>query len=178
MKERDEKEQIKMFITVVGESKASVETNRLAYEVGYLIAKAGATLVCGGLHGVMEAAAKGTKDASGITIGILPGSKREEANKYIDFPIVTGLGYARNKLVVKTGQVVIAIGGSYGTLSEIGFALGYGIPVIGIKTWELRRNGKPDKGIIYVKTPKEAVDLAISLIKKKKGRVKEREYKT
>ncbi|MCX5725686.1 MAG: TIGR00725 family protein [Candidatus Saganbacteria bacterium] len=167
-----------MFITVVGESRASEKTYKIAMEVGRLVARSGATLVCGGLLGVMEAAAKGAKSAGGVTVGIIPGSRREEANKYIDIPIVTGLGYARNKLVVKTGQVVIAVGGSYGTLSEISFALGYGIPVIGIKTWELRKNGKIDKGIIVVDSAKEAVDLAVKLVKKKKSKVKEKEYKT
>lgn len=155
------------FISVIGESEASPEILQLAEEVGRLIAEAGCVLVCGGLKGVMEAAAKGAKSAGGLTVGILPGSKREEANPYIDIPIVTGLGYARNKLVVKTGQVVIAIGGKYGTLSEIGFALGYGIPVIGLKTWQLiRGDGKVDKEIIYVNTPKEAVDLALEIIAK------------
>jgi len=157
----------KKFITVIGESEASKSTYRLAEEVGKLIAKSGAVLVCGGLKGVMEAAAKGAKSQGGSTVGILPGSRREEANKYIDVPIVTGLGYARNKLVVKSGQVVIAIGGKYGTLSEIGFALGYGMPVVGLKTWELiRGDGKVDQGIVYVRTAKEAVDIALKLIKK------------
>lgn len=166
------------FISVIGESDASLEILKLAEEVGKLIAKAGCALVCGGLKGVMEAAAKGAKSAGGLTIGILPGSKREEANPYIDVPIITGLGYARNKLVVKTGQVIIAIGGKYGTLSEIGFALGYGIPVIGLKTWKLvSGSGKADKGITYVNSPKEAVDLALQIIvKKEKPRPKTREH--
>ena len=166
----------KIFISVVGESNSSPGAYKLAEEVGRLIAKAGAILVCGGLKGVMEAAAKGAKSAGGLTIGILPGSKHEEANPYIDIPIVTGLGYARNKIVVKTGQVIIAIGGKYGTLSEIGFALGYGIPVVGLKTWELiRGDGKVDQGIVYVRTPKEAVETAFKLIKKVyKPRTKER----
>ena len=156
-----------IIISVIGESYASPENYKMAGEVGQRIAQAGAILVCGGLKGVMEAAAKGAKSKGGLTIGILPGSSREEANPYIDIPIVTGLGYARNKLVVKTGQVVIAIGGKYGTLSEIGFALGYGIPVIGLKTWELiRGTGKVDQGIIYASDPKEAVETALKLIKK------------
>lgn len=166
------------FISVVGESEASKEIYLLAEEVGRLIAKARAVLVCGGLKGVMEAAAKGAKSEGGQTVGILPGSKREEANPFIDIPVVTGLGYARNKLVVKTGQVVIAIGGKYGTLSEISFALGYGIPVIGLKTWELiRGSGKVDRGIIYVRTPEEAVQTAFKLIKKKNKPRIEEEYK-
>jgi uncharacterized protein (TIGR00725 family) len=165
-----------IFITVIGESDASKKTHKLAQEVGRLIARAGATLVCGGLKGVMVAAAKGARSAGGTTIGILPGSKREEANPYIDIPIVTGLGYARNKIVVKTGQVVIAIGGRYGTLSEIGFALGYGIPVVGLNTWDLiRGNGKVDQGIVYARTAQEAVKTAFKLIKKTyKPRTKER----
>ena len=157
----------RIFITVIGESKASAANYRLAEEVGKLIAQSGATLVCGGLKGVMEAAAKGAHQAGGLVVGILPGSRRSDANPYIDIPVVTGLGYARNKIVVKSGQVVIAVGGHYGTLSEIGFALGYGIPVIGLKTWEMiSGDGKLDKGINYVKTPKEAVDLAVKLIAK------------
>ncbi|MEE8638541.1 MAG: TIGR00725 family protein [Candidatus Margulisiibacteriota bacterium] len=166
----------KIFISVVGESNSSPGAYKLAEEVGRLIAKAGAILVCGGLKGVMEAAAKGAKSAGGLTVGILPGSKHDEANPYIDISIVTGLGYARNKIVVKTGQVIIAIGGKYGTLSEIGFALGYGIPVVGLKTWELiRGDGKVDQGIVNVRTPKEAVQTAFKLIKKTyKPRTKER----
>jgi len=166
----------KIFISVVGESNSSPKIYKLAEEVGKLIARTGAVLVCGGLRGVMEAAAKGAKSAGGMTIGILPGSKREEANPYIDIPIVTGLGYARNKIVVKTGQVIIAIGGKYGTLSEIGFALGYGIPVVGLETWELvRGDGKVDQGIVYVRTPEEAVQTAFKLIRKVyKPRTKER----
>ena len=166
----------KIFISVVGESNSSPEAYKLAEEVGRLIARAGAVLVCGGLRGVMEAAAKGAKSVGGLTVGILPGSKREEANPYIDIPIITGLGYARNKIVVKTGQAIIAIGGKYGTLSEIGFALGYGIPVVGLKTWELiRGDGKVDQGIVYVRTPEEAVQTAFKLIRKTyKPRTKER----
>ncbi len=157
-----------IFIGVIGESKTSLKTYKLANQVGREVTKAGAVLVCGGLKGVMEAAAKGAKSAGGMTLGILPGSKREEANPYIDVPIITGMGYARNKVVVKTAQVIIAVGGSYGTLSEIAFALGYGIPVIGLGTWELRKQGRKDTGIIEAKSPKDAVRLALSFIKKQK----------
>lgn len=166
----------RIFISVIGESAATPKIYKIAEEVGKLIARAGAVLVCGGLRGVMEAAAKGAKSEGGLTVGILPGSRRDEANPHIDIPIVTGLGYARNKLVVKSGQAVIALGGRYGTLSEIAFALGYGTPVVGLKTWELiRGDGKVDKGIIYVRTPDEAVQTALQLIKKvHKPRTKER----
>jgi uncharacterized protein (TIGR00725 family) len=169
----------KIFISVVGESHASPEIAKLAEEVGVEIAKAGATLVCGGLKGVMESASKGAKSAGGTTIGILPGSKREEANSYIDYPIITGLGYARNKLVIKTGHVVIAIGGYYGTLSEIAFALGYEIPVVGLNTWQfIHHNGQMDQKVHRVNTPKEAVSLAMKLAKEAKPPEEAREFRT
>jgi len=158
-----------IFIGVIGESRTSPETSKLAEQVGKEIAKAGAVLVCGGLKGVMEKAAKGAKSAAGVTIGVLPGSRREEANPYIDIPVITGMGYARNKIVVKTAQAIIAVGGSYGTLTEIGFALSYGIPVIGLKTWELIKQGRKDTAIMEAKSPKDAVRLALSLIKKQKN---------
>ena len=101
-------------------------------------------------------------------MGILPSGNRSEANKYVDIPIPTGLGYARNKIVVKSGQSVIAIGGSYGTLCEIGFALGYKTPVIGINTWQIQRKGHKTAPIIYVKTPEKAVAMAIRQAKKHK----------
>jgi uncharacterized protein (TIGR00725 family) len=159
----------KIMITVIGESHASPEIAKLAEEVGVEIAKAGAVLVCGGLKGVMESAAKGAKSAGGTTIGILPGSKREDANPYIDYPILTGIGYARNKLVIKTGHAVIAVGGSYGTLSELGFALGYKVPVVGLNTWQMiHHDGQMDKEIHRVNTAKEAVALALKLARESK----------
>jgi uncharacterized protein (TIGR00725 family) len=170
---------MKHFIAVIGGHNPSKEAYRLAEEVGQRIAQAGAVLVCGGLKGVMEASCKGAKKAGGLTVGILPGSRREDANSYVDIPVVTGIGYARNKLVVKSGQVVIAIDGSHGTLSEIAFALGYDIPVIGLKTWEFSVNGRKDKKTLYVKTPKEAVDLAMKIIKKGLPRVQQsREFRS
>ncbi|HTY12691.1 MAG TPA: TIGR00725 family protein [Candidatus Omnitrophota bacterium] len=169
----------KTFITVIGESHASTEISKMAEEVGAEIARAGAVLVCGGLKGVMESAAKGAKSASGTTIGIIPGSKRDEANQYIDYPIVTGIGYARNKLVIKSGQAVIAIGGSYGTLSEIAFALGYEIPVIGLNTWQfIHHNGQMDQKVHRVNSPKEAVSLALKLAKEARRTEEAREYQT
>jgi uncharacterized protein (TIGR00725 family) len=151
----------------------------LAEEVGALIAKNGAILMCGALKGVMEAACKGAKSMGGLTVGILPGSKRSDANRWVDIPVVTGVGYARNKYVVKSGEVCIAIGGHYGTLSEIAFALGYNIPVIGLNTWSFSRRGKADKGVKMVKTPQEAVALAMKIIKKGEPKVRNlREYET
>lgn len=150
---------------MVGEGKATDSSYKIAEEVGKRVAQAGAILICGGLSGVMEAAAKGAKSAGGITVGILPGDSRKQANKYIDIPIVTGMGFARNVAVVKSGQVVIAVGGQYGTLSEIAHALSMNIPVIGIGTWQLRKNAKVDKRIIVAKNAKEAVRLALKIIK-------------
>ena len=133
--------------------------------MGREIARRGAALVCGGMEGVMEAACKGASEAGGLTIGILPGDSRRDANPYVQIPIVTGIGYARNVAVVKTAQAVIAIDGSYGTLTEIGYALQSGIPVIGLKTWSLSMDGRADNKIIPADNPKEAVDKAIALIK-------------
>jgi uncharacterized protein (TIGR00725 family) len=114
----------------------------------------------------MEAACRGATEAGGLTIGILPGDNRREANPYVQIPIMTGIGYARNVVVVKSAQVIIAIDGSYGTLTEIGYALQAGIPVIGLGTWSLAINGKADNSINIVKTAKEAVDMAMEVIKK------------
>lgn len=153
-----------IFISVIGASQASASELRLAEAVGQEIARAGATLVCGGMGGVMEAACKGAKAEGGSTIGILPGEHRTSANKYIDIPIVTGIGHARNMAVVKSGQAVIAVGGSCGTLSEIGYALNAGLPVIGLETWTISRKGKDKCPIISVETAAEAVKLAIESI--------------
>ena len=154
----------KKLIAVIGGSDVSPQIARLAEEVGREIARRGATLVCGGLGGVMEAACKGASEEGGLTIGILPGENRREANPYVQIPIVTGIGYARNAAVVKTAQAVIAIDGSYGTLTEIGYALQSGIPIIGLKTWSLSIDGKADNNIIIAKSPKEAVEKAMALI--------------
>ena len=157
-------EKKKKFIAVIGGEKPSSEEARLAEEVGRELARRGAILVCGGLGGVMEAACRGASSEGGVTIGILPGDNREAANPYIQIPIVTGMGYARNAIVVKSAQAIIAIDGSYGTLSEIGHALQNNIPVIGLNTWSLSRNETPDNSIILAKDPTEAVDKTLSLI--------------
>ncbi len=153
----------KKFIAVIGGSACSKEEAELAETVGRKLAKQGAILVCGGLSGVMEAACKGASAEGGITIGILPGDSRQSANRHVQIPIVTGMGYARNAVVVKSAQAVIAIGGSYGTLSEISHALQSDIPVIGLNTWALSRNARPDNSIIPVQNPTEAVDKALNL---------------
>jgi len=154
-----------MIIGVIGAGFCSAEIAALAEEVGREIARRGAVLVCGGLGGVMEAACRGAKAEGGLTIGILPGTNRHEANPYVDIPIVTGLGEARNVIVVRTAQAVIAVAGEYGTLSEIAYALKFGIPVIGLRTWQLFQGGKERRDIVVASNPKEAVEKAIALAK-------------
>ena len=153
----------KRFIAVIGGKQPSPQEAELAEEVGRKLAIKGAILVCGGLGGVMEAACQGAQSEGGVTIGILPGESRQAANPYVQIPIVTGIGYARNLAVVKSAQAVIAIGGSYGTLSEISHALQSGIPVIGLNTWSLFRNGQQDNSIILAQNPTEAVNKALNL---------------
>ena len=109
----------------------------------------------------MEAVCRGAKSAGGTTIGILPGNDPGDANQWVDIPICTGLGFARNVIVVKSGRSVIAVGGAFGTLSEIGHALGDSIPVIGLKTWEMSRNSQSDESIVAAHDPGDAVSKAV-----------------
>jgi uncharacterized protein (TIGR00725 family) len=150
-----------VVIAVIGEGDPGPEIVALAEAVGVEITSAGAVLVCGGLGGVMEAACRGAHKQGGVTIGILPGLRPGDANPYVTYPIPTGLGHARNILVVRAAQAMIAIGGKYGTLSEIAFAKIEGVPVIGLHTWELRREGVSDDAILRATDPKEAVTLAL-----------------
>lgn len=158
-----------MIIAVIGDSSCSPEEAKLAEAVGEQLAERGATVICGGLGGVMEAVCHGSKSKGGLTVGVLPGEDSSMANPYVDIPIVTGVGYARNMAVVKSAGAVIAIGGNYGTLSEIAYALKRDIPVIGLNTWSLSRNGQEDGSIIRVHSAAEAVDKAISLAKSRVG---------
>lgn len=154
----------KKFVAIIGGSQCTAQEARLAREVGNELAKRGAILVCGGLGGIMEAACQGASLEGGVTIGILPGGNRQAANPYVQIPIVTNLGEARNVVIVKSAQAVIAVGGGYGTLSEIGHALRNGLPVVGLNTWQLSRNDRPDNTIIPAQNPIEAVETALSLI--------------
>lgn len=144
-----------MNITVIGGSRCSKKDYKIARETGMLIAQEGWTLICGGRTGIMEAACRGAKERNGLTVGILPSIDGKEGNKYLDVKIPTGLGYARNVLVVRASDIIIAISGKYGTLSEIAFAFNEDRKVIGINTWKI-------KGVVQVKTPQQA----ISYIKK------------
>jgi len=156
-----------MVIAVIGDSSCPLEEAKVAEIVGEILAQRGATVICGGLGGVMEAVCRGAKSKGGLTIGVLPGENPSMANPWVSIPIATGIGYARNMAVVKSAQAVIAIGGNYGTLSELAYALKSNIPVIGLNTWLLSRNGQEDTPIIRVNSAREAVDKAISLAKKK-----------
>jgi uncharacterized protein (TIGR00725 family) len=143
----------KVRIGVIGGASPEDKWRQMAFEVGTHIAKNNAVLVCGGLGGVMEAAAKGAKQAGGLTLGILPGASRHDANPYIDIAIATGLGYTRNSLVAMNADVLIAVDGQYGTLSEIAYGIIYGKKIIGIGTWAIQ-------GVQVVSSAEEAVYLA------------------
>ena len=145
------------IIGVIGGSHCSPEIYNLAIEVGERIAASGNMLICGGLSGVMEAACKGAKNKKGLTIGVLPGKLKSEANHWVDIPIVTGMGVARNVIIVRSSDSIIAIDGSHGTLSELAIASNLDVPIVGLRTWEV------DLPIKKVNTPKEAVELAIKL---------------
>jgi uncharacterized protein (TIGR00725 family) len=140
----------------------SDEESKLAYEVGKEIAIRGAILVCGGLSGSMESACRGAKDNGGLTIGILPTYEKDTANKFVDIAIPTGLGNARNNLVVASGDVVIGVGGSWGTLSEIAIAMKMGKKVVVLNGWKASTSGIPDPGFPQAKTASEAVSMVLS----------------
>ena len=151
-----------LIIAVIGGGDPPPRAVKLAEEVGRQLALRDVVVVCGGLRGVMEAVCRGAKSAGGTTIGILPGNEPMSANNFIDYPIMTGLGYARNVIVVKTGRAAIAIDGAYGTLSEIGHALGDGIPVIGLETWQLPQRDDLPLQVVHADSPTDAVEKAIA----------------
>lgn len=150
------------LVAVIGGSSPTVGEASLAEDVGRRLAEDGVVLVCGGRGGVMEAACRGAKGAGGTTIGILPGSDKSEANPYVDIPIVTGIGEARNAVIARTADVAIAVGGSYGTLSEIAFLLRLGKPVVGLRTWTLEREGHPPSPVEGVESVETAVRQALA----------------
>ncbi len=153
-----------MYIAVVGAGQCDKEATDLAYRVGQLIAQNKAILVCGGLGGVMDAAARGAKEAGGVAVGILPGVNRDGASKNLHIAIPTGMGEARNAIIARCADAVIAVCGEFGTLSEIGLALKMGKPVIGLNTWHLSRDGREDQTIKQANTPEEAVNLAVNTV--------------
>jgi len=151
------------YVGVVGGGEAGADALDAAQEVGRHLAQRGAVVLCGGLGGVMEAACRGAKMEGGTTVGILPSDNRHHANEYVDVAIATGMGEARNALVVRAADVLIAIDGEFGTLSEIALALRTGTPVVGIDTWELSMAGQVVDAILRVHDPVAAVEAALAL---------------
>ena len=161
-----------MIIAVIGGEEASPEVARLAEEVGQELARRGCTVVCGGGDGVMEAVCRGARAEGGHTIGILPGHNADESppNQYVEFPIFSGLGYARNSMVALSGQAVIAIDGAYGTLSEIAYALIHDRPLIGLDTWHFAYPGHDAERLIRADSPRDAVEKAIAAAERQSRR--------
>lgn len=153
-----------LLVAVIGAARCSSAEAKAAETVGRVLAEGGATVVCGGRGGVMEAACRGARSAGGLTVGILPGDDSSAANPYVEVVIATGLGEARNAIVARTARAVVAIGGRYGTLSEIAFALKQGLPVVGVNTWKLATpGGDPLLPIVHVDDPVEAARRALAL---------------
>jgi hypothetical protein len=150
-----------LHIGVVGEGVCSARIARDAERVGGAIARAGAVLLCGGLGGVMEAAARGAAQAGGVVVGLLPGFRRADANRWVTIPIVTGMDQARNVVLVRSCDAVVAVGGMYGTLSEIALALKLGIPVVGLRTWRLRQPEGRRVSLLTAASPEDAVAQAV-----------------
>jgi uncharacterized protein (TIGR00725 family) len=151
------------YVAVSGGGDADAATCRLAEDLGRELARRGAVVVTGGLGGAMEAACRGAKSAGGATLGILPSDDRADANAWVDVAVPTGLGEGRNALVVRAADVVVAVAGGFGTLSEIALALRLGRPVVGLGTWELARDGRPEPAIVVAATAVEAAEAAVAL---------------
>ena len=151
------------YVAVAGSGDVDSAVSALAEEVGRNLGERGAVVVCGGLGGVMEAACRGAKAAGGTTVGILPGHDRGEANPFVDVAVPTGMGEARNALLVRASDALVAVAGEFGTLSEIAFALRLGKPVVGLSTWELSRGGAAVDVIVRVDTAEAAAEEAIRL---------------
>ena len=149
------------YVAVVGSSEADSQLTEAAEEVGRLLARRGARLITGGLGGVMEAACRGARAEGGLTIGILPGTNRSHGNAHLDVALPTGMGEMRNTLIIRAADVVIAIGGEFGTLSEIAFALRTEVPVVGLDTWELAKKGGRVEAFPVVESPADAVEVAL-----------------
>lgn len=157
-------------IAVIGERQTSSPLAEVAETIGREIARRGGVLICGGMGGVMEAASRGAADAGGVVVGIIPTDAAEDANPFVTIPLPTGLGEGRNILVVRGAEAVIAIGGGYGTLSELGHALKIGVPIIGVETWEVSRIGLPPAPIRRTRDPREAVTWAWQAAMARRGK--------
>jgi uncharacterized protein (TIGR00725 family) len=153
-------------VAVIGSSGGGSELEEAAKHVGTGLAEAGLVVVCGGLTGVMEAVARGAAEAGGVVIGIIPGESTDEANPHCTHVVATGIGYARNLAVVASGEAVVAVGGEWGTLSEIGFARNLGRPVIALRSWSLKPAGGAElDGVTEVEDPVAAVEAVRAALK-------------
>jgi len=155
-----------LHIGVIGEGRCSRRIAARAERVGAAIAAAGAVLVCGGLGGVMAAASRGAARSGGVVVGLLPGVDPADANRWVTIPIATGMDQARNVIVVRSSDAVIAIGGMYGTLSEIALALKLGRPVIGLGTWRLLRPDRRRVPLLRATSPEDAVSRALHVARR------------
>ena len=152
------------YIAVIGADESATPSEVAdAAAVGAALGLRGAVVVCGGLGGVMEGACRGVHETGGRTVGILPGDDRAAANPFVDVAIATGMGELRNGLIVRAADAVIAVGGGFGTLSEIALALRTGTPVVGLGTWELARDGRPQHAIIRASDAQDAAARALDL---------------
>ncbi|TMK85788.1 MAG: TIGR00725 family protein [Actinobacteria bacterium] len=158
-----------LYVAVCGPDPCSPEVAGLAEEVGRLLARAGAILVCGGLGGTMEAAARGATGEGGTVIGLLPGDTRTAGNPYLTLSIPTGMGEMRNALLVRSADALVAVAGEHGTLSEIAFALKTGVPVIGLKTWELAKAGRKVEAFVEAASPEEAAREAVQAARRRRA---------
>jgi uncharacterized protein (TIGR00725 family) len=159
----------RVYVAVVGPGEADEETLARAEEVGGEIARRDAVLVCGGLGGAMEAACRGARSAGGLTVGILPGLDRAVANEHVEIALPTGMGELRNGLIVRAADAVVAVAGEFGTLSEVAFALKTGVPVVGLSTWELVRQGRPVRAIAEASSAGDAVERALELAARRRA---------
>jgi uncharacterized protein (TIGR00725 family) len=157
-----------VVVAVIGGGAASPQEVAAARVVGARLAAAGAVLVTGGRGGVMAAASQGAAEAGGLVLGLLPGPDRSEANPWVGVALPTGLGEARDVLVVRAADAVVAVGGEHGTLAEIGLALKLGVPVIGLDTWVVSRRGEVDPALVPATTPDEAADLALAAARRER----------
>ncbi|MCL6451071.1 MAG: TIGR00725 family protein [Acetobacteraceae bacterium] len=161
----------RLYVGVIGADSCPPQAWEAAARVGEGLARAGAIVVCGGRGGVMEAAAQGASRAGGLVVGVLPGPDRSLANRFLTVSLPTGMGQARNVIIVLSSHAIVALSGGYGTLSEIGCALKHGVPVVGLDTWVPLREGRPPEGLHPVAGPEEAVELALRLARARASRI-------
>ncbi len=169
-------EQFPFYIGVLGGANPKDEYLSIAYDVGRLLAKNGCIVLCGGLDGVMKETARGVKDEHGVSIGILPGPGREEANGYLTYTLPTAIGYMRNFLIVRAAEALIAIDGSNGTISEESFAISEGRDVIGIDSLELKKTREREGNYIKAKNAEDAVEKVLESAKNYRMKTKGKKY--